>query len=177
MQRLLARVHVPAREFRKIRTDQPVQLEVDSTGDRLVGRIDLISPVVDPSTGTIKVTVEISHYPATTRPGDFAEVSIVTDRHSDTLLVPRVAVLSERDQRTVFIADGTIARRRVVEVGIEDDTNAEILAGLEVGESVVVQGQRSLSDGHPITILDRLDLEVRPGTAPSEARPGSKPTG
>jgi membrane fusion protein (multidrug efflux system) len=39
MSRLLARVYVPAKEFRRIRQDQPVQLVVTSTGDELTGRI------------------------------------------------------------------------------------------------------------------------------------------
>ncbi|MCP4658969.1 MAG: efflux RND transporter periplasmic adaptor subunit, partial [bacterium] len=133
MDRLLARVHVPAREFRRIRTEQPVELVVDSTGDRLTGRIDLVSPIVDPSSGTIKVTVEVTDYPPTTRPGDFAEVSIVTDRHTDAVLVPRIAVLAERGERAVYVADGTTAHRRLVEIGFEDDRHAEIVTGLEAG--------------------------------------------
>jgi membrane fusion protein (multidrug efflux system) len=179
MHRLLARVHVPARELRRISTDQPVQLVVDSTGDRLEGRIELISPVVDPTSGTIKVTVEITDYPPSTRPGDFAEVSIVTDRHTDTLLVPQIAVLTEKGERAVYIADGATAQRRVVEVGFEDDTHAEILAGIEEGEPVVVQGQRSLSDGQPLTILEPIDLDAEaPVVAAAEpAEPRRKRAG
>lgn len=160
MHRLLARVYIPAREFRSIRPDQPVQLTVSSTGDRLSGRIDLVNPLVDPESGTIKVTVEVRDYPPTTRPGDFVEVSIVTDRHSDSLLVPRVAVVSERGQRSIFVVDGDSAEQRPVEIGFEDDGNAEVLSGLEPGELVVVQGQRALRDGQPVTVLDALELDA-----------------
>ncbi len=160
LRRLLARVHVPARELRSIQPDQPVQLMVDSTGDRLEGRIDLVSPVVDPQSGTVKVTVEVTEFPPSTRPGDFAEVSIVTDSHAQALLVPRIAVISERGERWVFVVDDagerTVARRQVVEVGFEDDASAEIVAGLDVGSPVVVQGQRSLEDGQAIRILDPI---------------------
>ena len=142
------------------RPDQPVQLVVTSAGDRLSGRIDLVSPVVDPESGTIKVTVEVTDYPPSTRPGDFVEVSIVTDRHDDSLLVPRVAVVTERGQRSVYVVDGDVARQRMVEVGFEDDQDAEIVSGLDVGELVVVQGQRSLRDGQPIAILDAMDLDA-----------------
>jgi membrane fusion protein (multidrug efflux system) len=173
--RLLARVHVPARELRSISIDQPVKLVVDSTGDRLTGSIYLVSPVVDPTSGTIKVTVEITEYPPSTRPGDFAEVSIITDRHTDVLLVPQIAVLTERGERTVYVAEGAVAQRRVVEVGFEDDQHAEILSGLGEGEMIVVQGQRSLSDQQPITILDRIDLDPMASEATAavaEAAPG-----
>lgn len=170
LSRLLARVHVPAREFRNIQTDQPVQLVVDSTGDRLEGHILLVSPVVDSTSGTIKVTVEISQFPSSTRPGDFAEVSIVTDRHDDVIVVPRIAVLRDHEERVVYVGDGETAVRRVVEVGFEDDRFTEIITGLAEGESVVVQGQRSLADGQKISILEKLDLgsEVSEAPAPSE---------
>jgi membrane fusion protein (multidrug efflux system) len=158
MSRLLARVHVPAKEFRRIHPDQPVQLAVSSTGDRLAGRIDLVSPLVDPESGTIKVTVEVTDYPPTTRPGDFVEVSIVTDRHEDSLLVPRVAVVTERGRSTVFVADGEVAQQRTVELGLQDENHAEVLSGIEEGDLVVVQGQRALRDGQPISILDAIDL-------------------
>jgi membrane fusion protein (multidrug efflux system) len=174
MSRLLARVYVPAKEFRRIRQDQPVQLVVTSSGDQLTGRIDLVSPMVDPDSGTIKVTVEVTEYPATTRPGDFVEVSIVTDRHEGALLVPRVAVVSERGQQSVYVASGDTAQQRTVEVGFQDDESAEIVGGLDDGEMVVVQGQRALRDGQPIRILDRMDLdsEVTSGTSGDGTDPG-----
>jgi membrane fusion protein (multidrug efflux system) len=160
MHRLLARVFIPAKEFRSIRPDQPVRLVVTSTGDRLEGRIDLVNPLVDPESGTIKITVEVRDYPPTTRPGDFVEVSIVTDRHTDALLVPRVAVVTERGQRSVYVVEGKTAHQRPVTVGFEDDSNAEIVSGLEPGELVVIQGQRTLRDGQPVSVLDALELDI-----------------
>jgi len=177
MSRLLARVFVPAKEFRSIEPDQPVQLVVTSTGDRLVGRIDLVNPMVDPASGTIKVTVAVTDYPPTTRPGDFVEVSIVTDRHEGALLIPRIAVVSERGQRSVFVAEGDSASRRTVEVGFEDDENAEIVAGIDEGDLIVVQGQRALRDGQPITILDRMDLDSDREAAPAADESTARPTG
>ncbi len=170
MHRLLARVFIPAKEFRSIRPDQPVRLVVSSTGDRLSGRIDLVNPLVDPESGTIKVTVEVRDYPPTTRPGNFVEVSIVTDRHTDAILVPRVAVVTERGRRSVYVVDGETASQRPVEIGFEDDSHAEIVAGIEPGELVVIQGQRTLRDGQPVSVLDALELDaVSEDATPSDS--------
>lgn len=177
MHTLLARVHVPAREFRQIQTDQPVRLTVDSTRDELTGSIILISPIVDPRTGTIKVTVEITKYPASTRPGNFAEVSIVTARHIDALVVPNLAVLTDKDQRVVYVADGEVAKRKVVKVGFEDDQFIEILAGLDEKAPVVIQGQRSLSDGQPIKIIDQMELGKTKGETEAEKLARTKGAG
>lgn len=155
---LLARVHVPSREFNTLRRDQAVELVLDSTGDRLQGRITLISPVIDPTSGTIKLTIEVPEYPASTRPGDFAQVRIVTELRHDVVLVPRAAVLTDKGETVVYTTvagdAGVTAERRVVEVGFTDDDHAQILTGLAVGEEVVVKGQRSLKHGSPLKVLD-----------------------
>ncbi|HXV14506.1 MAG TPA: efflux RND transporter periplasmic adaptor subunit [Candidatus Krumholzibacteria bacterium] len=152
---LLARVHVPSKEFNKLKPDQPVDLVLDSNGTKLRGRIRLVSPTIDPSSGTIKVTVEINEYPAGVRPGDFAQVSIVTERRNNSTLVPKIAVVNDRGEQIVYVSQAdTTAERRVVELGFQDDQNAEILTGVAVGDRVVVKGQRSLKHGAAIKVLD-----------------------
>ena len=174
---LRARVHVPSREFRELKVDQEVELVLDSTGDHLVGTIELISPVIDPTSGTIKVTVEVPEYPRGTRPGDFAEVRIVTERRDSVVLVPRVAVVTEKGATAVYVAvsgdgeTGTVAERRPVEVGFTDDEEAQIVSGVAAAELVVVKGQRSLENGQPLRILEGPGAETAAAAADT-AGPG-----
>jgi RND family efflux transporter MFP subunit len=152
---LLARVHVPAKEFNRLQPDQPVDLVLESNGTKLHGRIKLVSPTIDPSSGTIKVTVEINQYPSGVRPGDFAQVRIVTEQRRGATLVPKIALVSDRGEQVLFVSQAdTTAERRVVEVGFQDDFNAQITQGLNVGERVVVKGQRSLKHGSAIKVLE-----------------------
>ncbi|MBU8871090.1 MAG: efflux RND transporter periplasmic adaptor subunit [Gemmatimonadales bacterium] len=170
---LLARVHVPSRELHQLQLNQNVDLILDSDGSRLQGTIKLISPVIDASSGTIKITVEVVEYPAGTRPGDFAEVHIVTELRPEAVLVPRSAVLTDKGESVVFVAlvgkegqqgqkekkaketpNKVSAERRVVEVGFSDDEHTQILSGLEAGEQVVVKGQRSLKHGASLKVLE-----------------------
>jgi hypothetical protein len=69
--------------------------------------------------------------------------------------VPKIALVNDRGEQVLFIsqADST-AERRVVEVGFEDDINAEIKTGLKAGERVIVKGQRSLKHGSSIKVID-----------------------
>lgn len=153
-QPLLAKIHVPAKEFGRLAPGQPVSLVLDSSGEALRGSVLLVSPTIDPTTGTIKVTVEVDKYPSGTRPGDFAEVRVATQTRTGVLAVPHLAVFTDRGDQVVYVArDGTAERRRV-EIGFQDDEKTEILAGLEPGELVVVKGQRTLRDGAPIKVVD-----------------------
>jgi membrane fusion protein (multidrug efflux system) len=166
---LLAVVHVPSKEFKKLQPNQPVQLVLDSNKARLEGRIKLVSPVIDPASGTIKITIEIPSYPQGTRPGDFAEVRIVTERHESSTIIPKIAVFTDRGDQVVYVAADTTAERRVVELGFQDDINAEILSGVQNGEQVVVKGQRSLKHGSAIKVLS--------GEAAASNAPGSGAAG
>lgn len=170
---LLARVHVPSKEFRRLTTEQPVTVRLDSDGTVLHGRIQLVSPVIDPASGTIKVTVEIPEYPAGVRPGDFAEVRIVTERREGRTLVPRVALVSDKGEDVVFVEREGRAERRAVEIGLSDDLHAEIVSGVEPGEYVVVKGQRSLQHGQPVRVLEGGDGAVAEDVADSQGRKSS----
>ncbi len=179
---LLARVHVPSREFKQLKVDQTVELVLDSTSERLAGRIKLVSPTIDPTSGTIKITVEIKDYPAHTRPGDFAEVRIVTERRTDTTLVPKTAVVTDRGDQVVYVAADSTAERRVVEVGFEDDLHAEILSGITAGEELVIKGQRTLKHGSRIKVIEgRAGAAADPaaigGPAPHQRPGGGRPDG
>jgi membrane fusion protein (multidrug efflux system) len=151
---LLALVHVPANRMGFVTPGQTVRIRLDSTNSDLEGVVRLVSPIVDPSTGTVKVTVEIRKYPPATRPGDFAQVRIVTARHEDAVLVPSRAIFEEQGQSILFVVESGKAVRRVVKPGFVDGENTEILEGVAAKDLVVVKGQRDLRDGLPVAILE-----------------------
>jgi len=151
---LLARVYIPTKRMGFLEVGQEMRIHIDSTNSDLVGVVRLISPIVDASTGTVKVTAEIVDHPADTRPGDFAQVSIVTAKHADAALVPSHAIFEEQGQNVLYVVQDTVAVRRVVEAGFVDGNDTEVVSGVEPGELVVVKGQRELRDGAGVKILD-----------------------
>jgi membrane fusion protein (multidrug efflux system) len=173
---LLARVHVPGKEIGTLRIGQVVSIVLDSNKQPLIGHVDLISPVIDPTTGTIKVTVKIDAYPEGTRPGDFAHVTIVTEKHEEVLRVPNIAMFEDRGDQIVYVAADSVAARRVVVPGFIDDLYTEITTGLVDGEQVIVKGHRSLRDAAPIIVLegDTRDADATASeSTTAQAREGS----
>ena len=151
---LVARVFLPEKDVAGLRLGQTAELALDAAGgQRLPGRVTKISPVVDTSTGTIKVTVEALWLTPAARPGSFATVRIVTDTHKDALLVPKAAVVREDSADYLFVADGSRARRCKVTLGYPSDGRIEVAAGLSGRESVIIAGQGSLKDGARVDVL------------------------
>ncbi len=172
---LRAWIHVPAREFRRLSTGQPVTLVLDSNGIRLQGRITLISPVIDAASGTIKVTVEIDDFPPDVRPGDFAQVRVETQRRQGRILVPRAAVISEKGEDVVVLDVDGHAEMRRVETGFSNEDSIEILDGVEEGEQVVVKGQGKLREGQPLIVVEIDGRPVDRGEDASSGRPADGP--
>ena len=70
-----------------------------------------------------------------------------------TLLVPKVAVRTENGQAVVFVARAdNVVERRAVRTASEDGSQLEVVAGLSVGESVVVSPSPALKDGARVVV-------------------------
>lgn len=151
---LIATLHVPERELARLAPGQAAALSADALpGERFVGVIDRISPVIDADSGTFRVTVELSDPTGRLRPGMFGRFDIVYDRREQAVLVPVESVLIEDGEASVFVVTDGEAQRRSVEVGYRNNGHYEIVSGIEPGESVVVTGQASLKSGARVLVL------------------------
>lgn len=156
---LLCPIQVPERELSRLQRDQRAYVTVEPfPGERFEATVLRISPVVNASTGTIKVTLDVDAGRGL-RPGMFARVFVETERRAGALVVPKAALSLESIGDTVYVADGGVASRREVVLGFREGDFVEIVSGVEVGESVVVVGQDGLSDGTPIHVLGGPDAE------------------
>lgn len=161
---LYADVQIPERQVRQLSPGQQVRVSTESDGESLVtdARIERIAPVVDPGTGTIKVTVAVGAADGL-RPGSFVRVGIVTDTHVDALIVPRSALVAEGRRWHLFrLKSDDPSRVELVEVerGFEEADRVEILGAasaqlsLSVGDRVVTTGASSLSDDSVVEVVD-----------------------
>lgn len=151
---LLAVLYVPERQMGKLRVGHPANLRVDAlTEEGFPGQIERISPVVDPSTGTMKVTVEVRDRSRRLKPGMFARVDITHDVHDDALLIPKDAILTEDRESSVFVIQDSMAFRRIIELGYVNTTHVEVLSGVTAGDTIVTTGKGGLKDSTRVSFV------------------------
>jgi RND family efflux transporter MFP subunit len=158
-------VNVVEKDLRMVEVGDVTDVEVDAfPGEKFMGRVARIAPVLDPATRTFPIEVEIPNPTFRLKPGMYARVGITTDERPNALVVPTNAVVDIGGQRGVFLAQGdNVAVFRPVEIGIESDQRVEIRSGLSDGDRVVTTGAAALSEG------DRFLLEGEDG--PSNGGP------
>jgi membrane fusion protein (multidrug efflux system) len=170
---LLAYVHVPEKEFRRIAPGQAAEVVVDALGgERFVGTISRISPTVDPTTGTFRARVEVADQSRRLKPGMFARVNIVYERRKEALQLPRTAILDADGQQSVYVVDAGKAQQRVIKTGLANGGWIEVLDGLQGDERVVTVGQAGLKSGTPVKIVG--DEAPKPTAALAADKPKAK---
>ncbi len=158
---LLARIRIPEKNMGKVAIGQGANVTVESAPGRVFrGVVKMISPVVDPESGTIKVTVRIpGGGNGILRPGMFASVHIVTEVHRNTPVIPKRALVLEGEGNQVFVYEQDGERgvgkavRRKVDIGFDDNEHLEILSGLSDGEQVITVGHGGLRPGAAVRLV------------------------
>ena len=171
---LLVRVHIPANRLGRVAAGQTVQLKIDSVSNEIIAKVNLVSPIVDPTTGTIKITLTLDDYPPSVRPGDFTEVHMVTDQHQDAMLVASHAIIEERGNNFLYTVSENKAQRRPVQTGFVMSDKTEIIGGIDRNDLVVVKGQRNLNDDIAVEILSDDKLSIKMTTKEKKAKGNKK---
>jgi len=143
-----------------LRVGQEVVVKVEGlAGEPFTGRTAFIDPVLDERERTARVRVEVANPKGRLRPGMFAEAIIEGDETEGPapLVIPDSAPLFTGRRSVVFVEVPQASRPtyelRVLRLGPRTGPVYPVLAGLNEGERIVVQGA---------FVLD-ADLQLRGG--------------
>jgi multidrug efflux pump subunit AcrA (membrane-fusion protein) len=154
-------LYVAERFIYRIKMGLPCEITLDAyPNDSFRGRISEISPIVDTSSRTMKIKVNVDNPDDKLKAGMFANVKIVTESKNNVLIVPESAVLRRSGQQFVYKVQADpsgegvkIVKRTPVTVGLVIDNKAEITDGLDAGDEIVVRGQTTLTDGSHVNVI------------------------
>jgi len=118
-------------------------------GRAFSGKVSSIDSRVDMNTRAVTVRALLANEDGALRPGMFLNVSLANDER-ETLVIPEQALTPEAERQYVFVVADGKAQRREVRIGARRPGSVEVLAGLNAGEQVVVEGTQKVRDGVPV---------------------------
>ncbi len=130
----------------RVMPGQPVRITLDPfPGQSFDGHVATVAPYVmdtEQQNRTLEIEAEFDDdaFSRTLLPGTSADVEIILRKKDDVLRVPSFAILE--GNRVLVLERGTLAAR-TIETGLRNWENAEVLAGLEQGEGIVVSLDRA----------------------------------
>ena len=96
---------------------------------------------------TYKVTIAFDSLDSRIRPEMNVSASIITDSKQNVIIVPVNAIKTEGKTYYVEIKNNGVIERKTVEVGLENNSKAEIKSGINVGDTVITQTINGASSG------------------------------
>jgi RND family efflux transporter MFP subunit len=146
---------VSQQDFVRIKKGQVAHLIVMAIPDRVFeGHVSLVNMTADPLTKKFKVEIMVENPDLVLRPNTFGEITLEVSTHENALVIPQKAVL---ENKYVFLAQGDVAQRREVFLGLQNSELIEVTGGLKEGDLVVIEGNYGLEDGAKIKIEEVIE--------------------
>ncbi len=144
----------------RVKPGQQVTAILDAYPDwEIPSRVRTIIPSADRQKATVKVRISFEKLDPRILPDMGIKVTFLGDEASSkdeasapATVIPQTALHDESGKKIVYLVRGDKAERRAVTVGGARGSDAEITAGVVVGDAVIVNGPANLHDGEPVQI-------------------------
>ena len=139
--------NVPEEEAGVLKQGMEVSVRIPALPqEELKGKLSYVSPIVDPSTRTVAVRMDVMNASGLLKPDQLASMTF-TGKSQPQLTVPNTAVVREDDKDHVFvrIGQGKFSLREVT-LGAEENDRRAVLSGVTDTDSIVLDGAFHLNN-------------------------------
>ena len=141
-----------------VKLDSPVIIDDEDLGIKdMRGTVRKIYPKAESKLSDlgieqkrVKVEIDFNNTVEELRPGYDMTVKIITQSKKDTLMIAEKAVFNYQGKDYVFVNEGSLAKLRAIEKGLESNEQVEVLKGLNEGEEVILSPDKTLEEGTKI---------------------------
>jgi RND family efflux transporter MFP subunit len=151
--KLKVKINVPEKDVFKLQVGDKVNVTTDVyPGVTFEGTISTISSKADEAhTYPVEVVMPNSkEHPL--KAGMFGRVTTLSRTPSESLVIPRRALLGSTKDALVFVIENSKAQLRSVILGAESGDKFEVLSGLSENDNIVISGQNNLKDGSAVKV-------------------------
>ena len=153
--RLQITARIPERYVAYLATGLKAEITLEAYPDAVfLATVTNVSPVVDATTRTKEILLTFDKDDERIDAGMFGKVKLYTVDYEGHITVPADAIITKNNMPHLYVLndDGTVEERTVA-LGQTVDELVQITSGIRVGEKIVVEGERVLSDGVKVNDL------------------------
>ena len=152
MDPLRLRAQIPERDAQAVRTGQNVRVTIEGDEGVYLGKIMRLSPVIAEQNRMLVVEADVRNN-GRLRPGSFAHAEIVTNDSKMAVTVPNNAIVTFAGIEKVIVVQNGKALEKPITTGRRNTEFTEIVAGISVGEKVIVD-PGNLQSGQAVEVVE-----------------------
>jgi RND family efflux transporter MFP subunit len=144
-------IPIPESYVRYIHVGDPVDVRVPSLNRSFAGKVARFSVDVSQNTRTMHTEVDVKNPSHVLLPGLYADADVSLEHRDDIPAIPLQAINHEGDKTTVYVVNRyDEIEDRPITLGLQTANDAEVIAGLNPGEAIVVSDRSSLKAGEKV---------------------------
>jgi len=147
-------IQVPEKDIFSVHPGDRMSFTIQPLPNRAFeGQVRFVAMQADGRNNAFRVELATDNPDGALRPGMIAQVAFRRGTYSNMVSLPMSAVLPSKGDHIVYLARDGHAVRRKVQIETFTRDRALVFQGLEAGDLVVIEGNRTLSDGQRIEAL------------------------
>lgn len=145
-------VDLPERDVGAVVPGQTVTFELDALpGLACTGTVTFVAPAASRGNNAYHVEATVANADRRLKAGMIARVRLLRREIASAVAVPLTAVIPQKGEHVVFLVESGRAVRRRVKLDAIIEREAVLTEGVKAGDIVVLDGNRTLVDGMPVT--------------------------
>ncbi|MDZ4849372.1 MAG: efflux RND transporter periplasmic adaptor subunit [Pirellulaceae bacterium] len=136
------RAAVPERYAHDLRIGQKMLLRVELSNQQREIEITRLSPTLDPASRALSFEALVHNHDQSLRSGMFGEAEIILDPQATAVVVPTKSILRFAGVDKVWKIENDMIREQAILLGRQEDDRTEILSGLKVGDTILIDGSQ-----------------------------------
>lgn len=152
---------VPESHITTVTKNKNVVINFPVLGKTIDGEIRQAGSFINPANRTFKIEVAVPNKDNTIKPNLTAKLRVNDYTNPNAILIPQ-SIISENanGQQYVYVVQGRngtnqgTAHRVIIETGLIQGDEIEVLSGISVGDEIIKEGARSIKDAQTVKILN-----------------------
>jgi membrane fusion protein (multidrug efflux system) len=138
---------VPERDARDLKNGQQITFTVEGLRQSFTATVYALSSVINQNTRTLTVRATCPNREGFLQPGNFARVSLITNKIRNSILVPTDAIIPVLEGQQLLIIKGGKVVPAIVETGARQNNNIAIMGGISLGDTILLSGLMAVKPG------------------------------
>jgi RND family efflux transporter MFP subunit len=149
--------NVPENYLDKLKLGATVEVYLNAIGKTYKGKVRQVGTFINPNNRTFGIEIALPNPDNLLRPNQVAVLKIEDYINKNALLIPEnIITENATKEKLVFVITNEKepkVAQRIIQVGYTSGAMVEVKSGLKVGEIIVTDGAKSLSDGANVEII------------------------
>lgn len=152
--------NIPESFIGKIKVGAIVDIQVKSIGKTYQGRVRQVGNYINPNNRNFSIEVAVPNTDNLLRPNQVAVLKIEDYKKPNAILVPESIVTENAaGEKIIYTVDTSSkepkAVKKTITIGLTSGSNVEVKSGLNKGETIIIEGARSVQNGDQVEIIKK----------------------